>query len=232
MLLATVLILAAPQDATLAKPQQDADGTQRWSVLFDPCANARSEEQIVVCGEALPDDAPPNRPVPSNRDLSGSGALAVTSAPCATSSQGCSTGMDLFGGATFLVRAVGKIVDPDSCCEEPGEATNPVMLVRDVVRAVKRGTKKKPDKSKRVPIPLDDPAPAPEEEAPGPAPAPDLGAADQRGWARKLVGVSSTCRSNGGRIAKARGSRAKFQSLIKCQQSRRCSATAISLRVM
>lgn len=188
MIFATLLALAAVQDApppdtdaSVAAPETAADGSQRWSVLADPCASARQgTKEIVVCGQVaeqprLPipgERGPPDRPVPSNPDISGSGALAATGAPCATLSQGCTTGVDLFGGGTALVRLVGKLIDPGSCCEDPGEATNVIGLVRDGARAVGRVGKKKPDKSKRIPILLDDlpPEPAARDEAEEQAP--------------------------------------------------------------
>jgi hypothetical protein len=182
MLTALLLLLAGMQDVP-AGVQQDADGTQRWSILADPCAAARGgPDEIVVCGQGaaanprlpLPEErGPPDRPSPSNPDRTGRGALAVSSAPCATRSEGCTTGVDILGGGTFLVRSVGKLIDPDSCCDEPGEATNPVGLVNDVGSVIKRTFEKKPDKSKRVPIPLDAsplPLPAPEPEATAPPP--------------------------------------------------------------
>jgi hypothetical protein len=136
------------------------------------------QDEVLVCGQGdsaarlpLPAErGPPDRPMASNPDLSGSGALAVVSSPCATLSQGCGVGMDIFGGGTFVVRAVGKLVDPDSCCEEPGEATNPARLAKDVWSALKRSVRKKPDKSNRIPIPLDDPLP--QAPAAGAAPPP------------------------------------------------------------
>jgi hypothetical protein len=170
MLLAMLLTLAA-QDAP-AQPARDPDGTRRWSILVDPCASSGNGNgnEIVVCGQGaaaasprlpLPDErGPPDRPMPGNPDVSGIGALDMASAPCAARMGGCTTGLDLFGGGTFLVRAVGKLIDPDSCCEAPGEATNPIALARDMGSVVKRAFRKKPDKSNRVPIPLDDPAPA------------------------------------------------------------------------
>lgn len=174
MLIAALLAFAGFQDVPSPPPQKDADGTQRWSILVDPCAAARGgPDEIVVCGQGaaasprlpLPGErGPPDRPMPSNPNLSGAGALAVASAPCATRSEGCTTGIDLFGGGTFLVRAAGKLIDPDSCCDRPGEATDPVGLVNDVGSVIKRtfGKKQKVDKSKRVPIPLDDsPLPLP-----------------------------------------------------------------------
>lgn len=188
MIFATLFALAMVQDApppdtdaSVAAPETAADGTQRWSILVDPCASARQgTKEIVVCGNVaeqprLPipgERGPPDRPVPSNPYLTGSGALAAVNSPCATLSEGCTTGMDLLSGGTALVRLVGKLIDPDSCCEEPGEGTNIVGLVRDGVNAVGRVGKKKPDKSKRIPIPLDDLPPEPagtREEAP-PAP--------------------------------------------------------------
>ena len=189
MLFALILGLSAVQSATAPaaqaapnRPARDADGTQRWSILADPCAGARSEDEILVCGQAgqsqrlpLPEErGPADRPMPSNPDLSGAGALAVASAPCATRSGGCTTGVDMLGGGTFLVRAIGKVIDPNSCCEEPGEATDPVKLIGDAGKGIGRIFKKKPDKSNRVPIPLDDPGPmsAPRSEASNAAPSP------------------------------------------------------------
>ncbi|MGK6319319.1 hypothetical protein [Sphingomonas sp. DT-204] len=180
MLVAVLLTLAGVQDAD--RPQTAGDGTQRWSILVDPCASARnSTSDIVVCGKTeaatprlpLPAErGPPDRPMPSNPDLSGTGALAAAAPPCAADMRGCTVGVDLLGGATFLVRAAGKLIDPDSCCEEPGEATNPGLLIRDIGAAVKRGSGKPPDRSARVPIPLDDPAPVqPVPEPPSGSPA-------------------------------------------------------------
>ncbi|MHA6719617.1 hypothetical protein ACX40Y_09190 [Sphingomonas sp. RS6] len=155
--------------ATVDTPQQAADGTQRWSVLVDPCASAQTgPDAIVVCGKGvdaprlpLPAErGPPDRPMPGNPDMSGAGALALTSAPCAARMEGCTTGIDLFGAATTAVRLVGKAVDPGSCCEEPGESTNFFKLVGDAGKGVGRMFRKKPDKSNRVPIDLGDPVPA------------------------------------------------------------------------
>lgn len=179
MIFAALLALASAQDVpapavrkvghNVADPARDSDGTQRWSLMPDPCASERIEGELLVCGETAAAEAaprlplpgergPPDRPMPGNPDVSGTGALAVSIPPCATRSQGCTTGLDLFGGATFLVRAVGKVIDKDSCCEEPGEATNFGGLLRDIGKALRK--KPKVDKSNRVPIPLDDPAPA------------------------------------------------------------------------
>ena len=170
MLLALMLGFAAMQDAPGV--EKFADGSQRWSILADPCAGRPLRpDEVLVCGQRdgaesarlpLPDErGPPDRPMPGNPDVSGAGALALTNAPCATRSGGCTTGIDLLGGGTMLIRGIGKLIDPDSCCETPGEGRNPVALVSDIGGAVKRSFAKKPDKSKRVPIPLDDLPPDP-----------------------------------------------------------------------
>src|SRR5687768_14770392 len=104
MLLAALLAVSAPQDATIAKPEQAADGAQRWSILVEPCARDTERlDEVLICGKSpaprlpLPAErGPPDRPMPSNPYLTGSGALAAASPPCATLSQGCTTGIDLF----------------------------------------------------------------------------------------------------------------------------------------
>jgi hypothetical protein len=176
MLLAALLMGLSPQTqaaaaanaASVDAPQQAADGSQRWSVLADPCASAQTNgDQIVVCGKGvdaprlpLPEErGPPDRPRPSNPDLTGIGALGAADAPCATRMGGCQVGVDIFGAATTLVRGVGKVISPNSCCEEPGESTNFFKLVGDAGKGVGRAFKKKPDKSKRLPIDLSDPVP-------------------------------------------------------------------------
>lgn len=177
LLIALSLSVLIPQDrapataATVDTPQQAADGTMRWSVLADPCASVQdgtSSDTIVVCGKGvqaprlpLPGErGPPDRPMPSNPDRTGIGALNATVEPCAARMGGCTTGIDLFGAATTAVRLVGKAIDPGSCCEEPGESTNFFKLVGDAGKGIGRAFKKKPDKSNRVPIDLSDPVPA------------------------------------------------------------------------
>jgi hypothetical protein len=196
MLLAALLILAqeTSQASPLASPAPSASAPAAaatistatppkvWSIKADPCASARTgTNDIVVCGNTapsprlpLPDErGPPDHPAPSNPYVNGTGALAATAPVCHAKIGGCPGGVDLFGGATFLVRAVGKAVDPNSCCDEPGEATNPAMLIRDIARVFK-----KKDKRPRIPIPLDDSpmpwpkAPAKSESAPAPPTAP------------------------------------------------------------
>lgn len=157
-----------PRSAPAGTSSAPPEGTQRWSIMVDPCASVTGDplkDEIVVCGSAaagspripLPAErGAPDRPMPSNPYVTGTGALAATGSPCATLSQGCSTGLDLFGGGTALVRLIGKVIDPDSCCETPGEATNIGGLIGDVVSGVGNAFKRKPDKRGRVAIPLDD----------------------------------------------------------------------------
>lgn len=182
MLLAALLVSLPLQDraaapaaapaqastATVDAPEQAANGSQRWSVLVPACASAQTgTDQIVVCGKGaeaprlpLPGErGPPDRPIPSNPDMSGIGALNAVPTPCAARVGGCQVGIDIFGGATALVRGVGKIIDPNSCCEEPGESRNFVKLITDAGKGVGRAFRKKPDKSNRVPIDLNDPVP-------------------------------------------------------------------------
>jgi len=172
-MLLTMLALIAAQDVpgTVTQPKQAADGKQSWSILNDPCASARTRDEIVVCGQGAPPDprlplpgerGPPDRPMPSNPDVTGIGALNASVAPCATRSEGCTTGINILGMGTALIRGVGKVIDPNSCCEEPGESTNPIKLVGDAIGGVGRAFKKKPDKTGRVAIDLDNlPPPEP-----------------------------------------------------------------------
>ncbi len=164
-----LLLLLAGQAATPARPIPSPP--ERISILVDPCASQRrhsQDDEILVCGEAartpripLPSErTPPDRPLPSNPYADGRGAMVAAADPCATRSEGCTTGVDIFGAGTFLVRAVGKVIDPNSCCEEPGEATNVFKLLGDVVRGVK-GKPSKEERGKRIAIPLDPAVPLP-----------------------------------------------------------------------
>lgn len=82
----------------------------------------------------LPDErGPPDGPVASNPNLTGSGALAAEATPCAARQGGCTVG---FGPPI-------------------------VPIVAALVGAVKSGLAKHPDKSHRVAIPLDDAPPPP-----------------------------------------------------------------------
>lgn len=147
---------------------------ERFSVLADPCASmATGDDEIVVCAPVaaaprlpLPDErAPPDRPMASNPELTGRGAMAAAASPCATLSQGCGSSIDVIGGGVFLVRAVGKLIDPDSCCEDAGEYKDAGRLLRDVGGLFKRRAGKV-EKARRVAIPLDPATPIPNQIPP------------------------------------------------------------------
>lgn len=156
-MIALALLLA--QAATAAPPPD------QFSILNDPCP-ASTETEVVVCGglpaPRLPlpaERGPPDRPMPSNPELTGTGALAAGGKPCSTLQKGCTVGVDFVGAGVAVVRLVGKLIDPNSCCEA-GEATDPMALAKDVVRGAKHAFGKKPDKSNRVAIALDAPPPS------------------------------------------------------------------------
>jgi hypothetical protein len=124
------------------------------------CTRGRYEGEVVVCAGALPDqtlplpaEAPSTGPMPVNRDLTGLGAARAEATPCAAVQRGCTTGMNVLGLGTALVRGVQKLIAPGSCCETPGEATDPGQLMRDAAGAFRR----KPAKQERVSIDLDAP---------------------------------------------------------------------------
>lgn len=136
ILLALLQAAAAPQ----AHPPVAPPVPQRFSILADPCARTSDDgRDIVVCGSTaagsprlpLPDErGPPDRPVASNPNLSAVRALDLEATPCAATQWGCQVG---FGP--------------------------PIMpIAKAAVGAVKNMLAKKPDKSGRVPILLDDPA--------------------------------------------------------------------------
>ncbi|PTS88567.1 hypothetical protein DBR17_04400 [Sphingomonas sp. HMWF008] len=167
-----ILLLLAAQAAT--PPAATPEPATRFSILQpianEPCVRRGKDgkplngpDDIVVCGKPLPSQAlpypnevVPKGPVPSNPDLRGTGALALENSPCASVSGGCQAGIDFFGGGTQVVRLIQKIVAPDSCCERPGEAKDIGMLITDAAKGVGKAFRKKPDKSKRVAIALDD----------------------------------------------------------------------------
>lgn len=164
-----LLLLLAGQAATPAVPINAPP--ERMSILVDPCASVRrnsQDDELLVCGTGaqtprlpLPSDrSPPDRPLASNPNADGRGAAAATASPCATRSEGCTVGVDMIGGGVFLVRAVGKLIDPNSCCEEPGEYKDVGKLVSDIVRGVKGGPSKT-ERAMRVAIPLDPAVPLP-----------------------------------------------------------------------
>ncbi|HEX8382746.1 MAG TPA: hypothetical protein VF592_05150 [Sphingomonas sp.] len=114
---------------------------ERFSILIpeacSPEAWARTEASgdVLVCADPagsqrlpLPDDALPIGPLASNPHLTGRAALAAEGTPCAALQGGCQVGF----GQPVIAAAVGALVD----------------LVKDAARP-------RPDKSKRVPIPID-----------------------------------------------------------------------------
>lgn len=128
-----ILIALLIQTATVAP-----DVPQRFSILAPPqCARQAPDSDIVVCGAnggeqrlPLPDErGPPDRPMPSNPNRTGIGALDVAATPCAALQGGCQVG---FGP--------------------------PIMpIINGAVGLVKSALAKKPDKTGRVDIPLEDP---------------------------------------------------------------------------
>lgn len=160
---ADAALTAPPAAATVTRPDRLSDGTQRWSILASPCAAPATPDEVVVCGRPdkamrlpLPDErGAPDRPMPSNPNLTGTGALAAERSPCAVRAGGCQVGVDIFGAGTALIRLVGVAIDPNSCCDAPGDATNPFKLVGDIARGAGR-SRRKPVRTDRVPIPLDD----------------------------------------------------------------------------
>lgn len=157
MLIVALLLQAAP-------PAVPAAHSILAPVANQPCTRRASDNEVVVCADPLPEQALPlpdeavsTRPVPINRDMTGVGALAAERKPCATVVGGCQTGLDILGAGTALIRGVQKLVAPNSCCERPGEATNPFMLIGDVVGGAAKAGRRKPDKSKRTAIDLDEP---------------------------------------------------------------------------
>jgi hypothetical protein len=136
--------VATPAPATPPDPGRGAPPA-RISILVDPTPAcpppAQGSKDVVVCARPnqeqrlpLPDErGPPNGPVASNPELTGSGALAAEATPCAAHQGGCTVG---FGPPI-------------------------VPIVAALVGAVKSGLAKHPDKSHRVAIPLDDSPPPP-----------------------------------------------------------------------
>lgn len=167
------LLLLAAQAASPAAvpPAPPTSFSILQPVPNEPCvprgaAKAENPDDIIVCGKPLPsqrlpypNDVVPDGPRPSNPYLRGSDALALEASPCAAVSGGCQVGFDFLGIGTALVRLVQKAIAPGSCCERPGEGTSFGLLATDAVNGIGRSFRKKPDKSKRVPIPLDETPP-------------------------------------------------------------------------
>lgn len=152
-MLALFTILAAQAVPVPVAPP--APQPQRWSILVpvpdEPCrrtakpdgsaatgSGAAQGGDVVVCGDALPSQRLPlpgeavsEGPVPVNREMTGRGALAAQGTPCAARQGGCQSSF----GPPIIPMVAGA-----------------VGLMKDALR-------KHPDKSNRVPIPLDDPQP-------------------------------------------------------------------------
>ena len=103
-------------------------------VADEPCVRQPSDSDATVCANPLPsqklpypDEVVPDGPTPSNPLKSGTGALAAQATPCPIS-RNCVVG---FGPPI-------------------------VPIIAGIANAVGDAFKKKPDKTGRVPIPLDD----------------------------------------------------------------------------
>lgn len=134
-MIAAALLMLAQATAQASPPATPA----RFSILADPCARMTDEKgnDVVVCGRSeagsqrlpLPDEGdPPNHGVPSNPELTGAGALAAEGTPCAATQHGCTVGF----GAPIVA-----------------------ALAKGAVGLVKSAFTRHPDKTGRVPIPLD-----------------------------------------------------------------------------
>lgn len=133
------LILALQATPAAAGPPP---GTQRFSILApDPCPpSAGTKDEVIVCGRRLGDnrlppdpDAPPAKPLMSNPDLTGIGALRAAGTPCAAQLAGC-------GGKVDVVTPV-------------------LMLANEARIGLSKIVDKARDKRNRVPIALDGPGP-------------------------------------------------------------------------
>ena len=142
-----ILLLLLLGQADVAPASSKPESTS-WSILApvgnEPCRPADvkpvpgEDDDIIVCAQPIPSQKLPypnevvlNRPKPSNPDMTGIGALAAESEPCATRMAGCTVGF----GPPIVPMIVGA------------------------VDAAKSLFAKKPDKTGRVPIRLDDPPP-------------------------------------------------------------------------
>lgn len=137
-----IALLLALQTAPVVAPPPAQPQAERWSILVptpeQPCVPRpgpqTGRDDIVVCATnqpspRLPDPAsvPSSGPIPSNRDMTGAGALAAQATPCPIS-RACVVG---FGPPI-------------------------VPMIKGAVDLAKRAFAKKPNKTGRVAIPLDD----------------------------------------------------------------------------
>jgi hypothetical protein len=133
--IAAALLLLQVATAAPAAPTKAAPPPERFSILLQDCPRQTDAKgDVVVCADSpnaqrlpLPDERVPSGPVVSNPNLTGIGALAAEGAPCAAVQRGCLVG---FGPPI-------------------------VPMVKGLVSAAKSAFAKKPDKSNRIPIPLD-----------------------------------------------------------------------------
>lgn len=135
-----LIFLAAQAAAAAAPPPADQAAPQRFSILVpvrpQPCRSKAPDVDVTVCANGLPDQRlpypeliPPDHPVPSNPERTGTRALAVTAEPTCTGLQPCTVG---FGPPI-------------------------VPIIKWVADRVTDATRRKLDKRGRVAIPLEDP---------------------------------------------------------------------------
>jgi hypothetical protein len=141
------LLLAQVATPASATPPDPGHGTPpaRISILVDPTPvcppPVPGSKDVVVCARRdqeqrlpLPDErGPPDGPVASNPELTGSGALAAVATPCGARQGGCTVG---FGPPI-------------------------VPIIAAVAGAVKGALAKHPDKTGRIPIPIENTPPPP-----------------------------------------------------------------------
>lgn len=141
-LLLSLALQAAVAPAAAVPQASAADTPERFSILVpvanESCVRHVDGEDIVVCGNPLPsqtlpypEEIVPDGPVPSNPYKSGTGALAAESTPCPIS-RSCVVG---FGPPL-------------------------VPIIKGAADLAKKAFAKKPDKTGRVAIPLDDTPPS------------------------------------------------------------------------
>lgn len=136
------MLLVALQVAPAVPLPPPGPGAQRFSILArDPCPpSAGTKDEVIVCGRRLGDDrlphdpdAPPAKPLMSNPELTGIGAMRAEAPPCAAVMRGCTVGVDVI--------------------------TPAVMLANEVRIGISKLVDKSRDKSKRIAIALDDAGP-------------------------------------------------------------------------
>ncbi|WP_322964278.1 hypothetical protein [Sphingomonas fuzhouensis] len=126
--------------ALQAVPAAPSPGNERVSILLPDCpASEEAKQDVVVCGRRPGSDREPelrnepsDRPIPSNPEMTGIGALRA-GPPCGATQWGCMSQLDLKRPALMLAN----------------EARIGLSTLFDKAR----------DKSKRVPIALDGPGP-------------------------------------------------------------------------